>query len=64
MPLDIVLTIAGFALLTWGADRFVAGAGGIATLLGVPPVLVGLTIVGFTPRHPKFWSRWMRQHAA
>lgn len=47
---SIVFTIAivsGFALLIWGADKFIDGAAGIASNLGVAPLIVGLTIVGF-----------------
>ena len=40
-------TLAGFVLLMWGADRFVVGAAGTARNLGVPPLLIGLTLVGF-----------------
>ncbi|HEX6929409.1 MAG TPA: calcium/sodium antiporter [Gammaproteobacteria bacterium] len=44
---------AGFALLVWGADRFVAGAAGTARALGVSPLIVGLTIVGFGTAAPE-----------
>ena len=53
MLLDIVFTLAGFALLVWGADRFVSGAAGIAILLGVPPIIIGVTIVGFGTSAPE-----------
>ena len=38
--------LAGLALLVYGADRFVEGAAAIARYLGMPPLLIGLTIVG------------------
>ncbi len=51
--LFIVAILAGFAILIWGADRFVEGASNIATNLGVSPLLVGLTIVGFGTSAPE-----------
>jgi cation:H+ antiporter len=51
--LFIVAILAGFAILIWGADRFVDGASSIATNLGVSPLLVGLTIVGFGTSAPE-----------
>ena len=53
MLIDILMTLSGFALLVWGADRFVAGASSLASNLGVPPVLIGLTIVGFATSAPE-----------
>jgi cation:H+ antiporter len=53
MLIDLAYTIAGFVLLTWGADRFVSGAGSVARLLGVPPLLIGLTVVGFATSAPE-----------
>jgi len=51
--LDFIYTLCGFGLLVWGADRFVAGAASTASLLGVPPILIGLTIVGFATSAPE-----------
>ena len=45
--------VAGFALLVWGADRFVLGAAATARNLGVPPLIIGLTIVGFGTSAPE-----------
>ena len=45
--------MAGFILLLVGADRFVGGAGATARNLGVPPLLIGLTIVGFATSAPE-----------
>jgi cation:H+ antiporter len=45
--------IAGFALLVWGADRFVMGASATARNLGVSPLIIGLTIVGFGTSAPE-----------
>lgn len=38
--------VVGLALLVWGSDRFILGASAMARSVGVPPLLVGLTIVG------------------
>jgi len=53
MLLNIIAVLAGFGLLIWGADRFVAGASATATNLGVPPLIIGLTIVGFGTSAPE-----------
>lgn len=49
----IIAIIIGFAVLIWGADRFVDGAANIARNLGVSPLIVGLTIVGFGTSAPE-----------
>ncbi len=43
----------GFALLVWGADRFVLGASALARNLGISPLIIGLTIVGFGTSTPE-----------
>ncbi len=53
MLLDISAIIAGFAILVWGAERFVTGAAALARNLGVSPMLIGLTIVGFGTSAPE-----------
>ncbi|TVO70858.1 calcium/sodium antiporter [Sedimenticola selenatireducens] len=53
MLLEILAIIAGFALLVWGADKFVSGASSIANNLGLPPMIIGLTIVGFGTSAPE-----------
>lgn len=45
--------VAGLLLLVWGADRFVHGAAALARNLGVPAILVGLTIVAFATSAPE-----------
>jgi len=49
----ITAIVIGFAVLIWGADRFVDGAASIATNLGISPLVVGLTIVGFGTSAPE-----------
>jgi cation:H+ antiporter len=46
-------TVAGFALLIWGADRFVIGAAGTARSMGVPTLLIGLTVVALATSAPE-----------
>lgn len=53
MHLFVIAIFAGFILLVWGADRFVLGAGAVARNFGVPPLLIGLTIVGFATSAPE-----------
>jgi len=53
MLLNVVAIIVGFALLVWGADRFVMGAATIARNLGLSPMLIGLTIVGLGTSAPE-----------
>jgi cation:H+ antiporter len=45
--------IGGLILLTWSADRFVSGAAGLARILGAPPLLIGITIVGLGTSAPE-----------
>ena len=53
MLLYSLAIIAGFCILTWGADRFVVGAAATARNFGVPPLIIGLTIVGFGTSAPE-----------
>ncbi len=50
--LSFVFLVIGFALMIWGADKFVAGASALARKLGVSPLLIGLTIVAFGTSMP------------
>ena len=45
--------IVGFGLLVWGAERFVHGAAAIAQNFGVPPLIIGLTVVGIGTSAPE-----------
>ena len=53
MLLDYVAIIVGFALLIWSADRFIIGAAATARNFNVPPLIIGLTIVGFGTSAPE-----------
>jgi cation:H+ antiporter len=49
----IAAVVAGLALLVWSADRFVHGAAATARNLGVSPLVIGITIVGFGTSAPE-----------
>lgn len=49
----IAAVLGGLFLLVLGADRFVSGASGSARALGVPPLIIGLTIVGIATSMPE-----------
>lgn len=51
--LTLLMLVVGFVLLTKGADFFVDGAGGLATRLGVPSIVIGLTIVSLGTSAPE-----------
>ena len=53
IPVHILLLIVGFALLIKGADIFVDGASALADKLGVPQIVIGLTIVAFGTSAPE-----------
>lgn len=52
--MDVVLLIIGFALLIYGAERFVEYAVGFSNRLKVPSILIGLTVVAFGTSLPEF----------
>ena len=51
--ISILAIAVGFALLVWGADRFVHGSAATACNLGVSTLVIGLTIVGFGTSAPE-----------
>lgn len=53
MVVQIVLLAIGFFLLVKGADYFVEGAAGIADWLGIPQLVIGLTIVAMGTSAPE-----------
>lgn len=54
MLLNVLLIIAGIALVLWGADRLTDGAVSVAERLHVPQVVIGLTIVAMGTSMPEF----------
>ena len=53
MLIALAAIIAGFLVLLWSADQFVAGAAAIARNLGLSPVIIGLTIVSIGTSAPE-----------
>jgi cation:H+ antiporter len=53
MLASCIFVLIGLALLVYGADMFVNGASSIARQLGIPPLIIGLTIVGFATSAPE-----------
>lgn len=53
MLLAIVAVIIGLVILVWSADRFVSGAASVAHYFEMPPLLIGMVIVGFGTSAPE-----------
>ncbi|MES9943836.1 calcium/sodium antiporter [Candidatus Thiodiazotropha sp. CDECU1] len=53
MFLFSVAILVGLVVLVWSADRFISGAAALADNLGVSPMLIGLTVVGFGTSAPE-----------
>ncbi|MBE6053298.1 MAG: calcium/sodium antiporter [Clostridium sartagoforme] len=51
--MDYIILIIGFILLIKGADIFVDGSANIAKKFGIPPIVVGLTIVSLGTSTPE-----------
>lgn len=53
MSLAIIAVIFGLILLVWSADKFVEGAAVTAGHFGMPPLLIGMVVVGFGTSAPE-----------
>ncbi|QVL48371.1 MAG: calcium/sodium antiporter [Thiocapsa sp.] len=53
MVLASLSVVLGLALLLWSADRFVEGAAVTAKHLGMPPLLIGMVVIGFGTSAPE-----------
>ncbi|WP_210561313.1 calcium/sodium antiporter [Psychrosphaera aestuarii] len=53
MLIASIILIISFAVLVWGADKFVYGASGLAKNLGISPMIIGLTIVAMGSSAPE-----------
>lgn len=53
MAINYLGVLVGLCLLTYGANLFIDGAAKIARYLGMPPMLIGLTIVGIATSAPE-----------
>lgn len=45
--------LAGLVVLVWSADRFVEGAAATSRHLGLPPLLIGMLVIGFGTSAPE-----------
>lgn len=53
MILAYCAIVFGLALLVWSADRFVEGSAATAGHFGMPPLLIGMVVVGFGTSAPE-----------
>ncbi|MGI9280709.1 MAG: calcium/sodium antiporter [Endozoicomonas sp.] len=53
MLIALAAILAGFIILTWSADRFVAGAAATASNMNVSRMLIGLTVVSIGTSAPE-----------
>jgi cation:H+ antiporter len=53
MTTAFLAIVFGLALLVWSADRFVEGSASTARHFGMPPLLIGMVIVGFGTSAPE-----------
>ena len=51
--LAVLAIVVGLGLLVWSADRFVEGSASTARYFGMPPLLVGMVIVGMGTSAPE-----------
>ncbi len=53
MLIGLLATVVGIAVLSRAADEFVGGAAGLASMLKVPPIVIGAVVVGFGTSAPE-----------
>ena len=53
MTMAFLAVAFGLALLVWSADRFVEGSAYTARHFGMPPLLIGMVIIGFGTSAPE-----------
>lgn len=53
MAIAFLALISGLIILVWSADRFVDGSASVARHFGMPPLLIGMIIVGFGTSAPE-----------
>lgn len=54
MILNILYIVVGIILVVWGADKLTGGASDLASRMGVPQIIIGLTIVAIGTSMPEF----------
>jgi cation:H+ antiporter len=53
MWMPLLAVVAGLAVLVWSADKFIDGAAAVARHFSLPPLLIGVVIVGFGTSAPE-----------
>ena len=53
MTVAFIAVVFGLVLLVWSADRFVDGSASAARHFGMPPLLIGMVIIGFGTSAPE-----------
>lgn len=53
MTLSLLAIVFGLIFLVWSADWFVGGASTLAKLSGMPPLLIGMLVIGFGTSMPE-----------
>lgn len=53
MALAFIAVVFGLFLLVWSADRFIEGSAVTARHFGMPPLLIGMVIIGFGTSAPE-----------
>ncbi len=53
MLMPIVALVLGLIVLVWSADKFVEGAANTSKVLGVPPLVIGMIVIGFGTSAPE-----------
>lgn len=55
MLISVIAIVLGLTLLVWSADRFIDGAAATARYAGMPPLLIGMVIIGFGTSAPELF---------
>ena len=53
LTLPAIALVCGLILLVWSADRFIVGAAATAQYAGMPPLLIGMVVIGFGTSAPE-----------
>lgn len=53
MLMPIMALVLGLIFLVWSADKFVDGAANTSKVLGVPPLVIGMIVIGFGTSAPE-----------
>ncbi len=53
MLLSFLAIAIGLTVLVWSAGKFVEGSAATAGYFGMPPLLIGMVVVGFGPSAPQ-----------